>query len=783
MGAMHKKFRRNISTYFYHDDSININNVDIVPNSRPTSDNTGRLIFGLPTFTTLTMSSSSDADDILARLKFRVVQPVDIPRCHQLETLSFAADQVSSISELQLRQHHAAPFFRCALLKKPMGGVKKEKHALSLVDDANDGGSDEACHHSVHGTSENELIGYICGTRCHDFVPDTKKIISADSSTFASPPSPGGREQSPPQSRYPYSTKHEPHGPYLAIHSVVVQQEYRNLGVARAMLENYIAAIEIINGEVDEAGINRRRNKLKGAKTKIQKIVLLTSSRLVDFFVSMGFRWKKTLSLGAESLYELERDVRQSPVTSTSQALTKGPSSQPTMEPECYLVDSFANLRRWGSGNSAAIVLLERPPSKLIADIVQDNETGMWGTMKEQLNDILLSANEDDEQELANARADVWMHYVAKEFNQPATAFVWKLDVDEADVGTRDRCWSEGASTLQLDASEHSVGLEYDSVTDLQSNSSDVQRVDQCEIEYYTRFMSRSGIEVDMCAHATLAAASVLFRKYSSSQNGIDQQETVLKFHSRNGVELKARHAPPSHLEEEFFGSQIVTNTMSDNIRIAMDYPWRSVDPLSQEDQTSVISLLRRAFFGAWSVVPPEEDDDDNETDGLAFSLKVDDVLYIGLTDGGEDLLIELTVEAFDLLCSRSVDYGALKQTKLHTRGIIICCEISNGEFTRKIDPRRRSEGDSSVNPLEGLDFRSRYFEPKIGVNEDPVSGWPHCALGPYFGVRRNKDRLFGLQESDRTGLVECILKEDEKRVCIIGNTVITVMGRLQMQF
>ena len=714
---------------------------------------------------------SQDADDILSRLKFRVVQPVDIPRCHQLETLSFTADRVASTSELQLRQHHAAPFFRCVLLKKVEGGVKKEKHDLSLLADDVNGGSDmvpngisdEACHHSVHGTSENELIGYICGTRCHDIASDMSKITSADSSTLSAPLSPGGREP-PPESLYPYSTKHEPNGKYLAIHSIVVQQEYRNLGVAKAMLENYMNAIEIQNGEVDEAGINRRRNKLKGAKTKIQKIILLTNSSLVDFFVSMGFRWKTTLSLGSDSLYELERDARQSPVTSISQALLKGPSSQPKMEPECYLVDSFANLKG-GSGNSAAIVLLQGPPSQLIADIVDDNE----------LNDILLSMNEDDEQELANSRADLWMQVVAKEFNQPSTAFVWKLDADG-----RDRVWSEGASTLQLDASYHSEGLEYDSLTDLQSNTSESDNQSSpCEIEFYTRFMSRGGIEVDRCAHATLAAASVLFHKNASAQNGIDQQETVLIFHSRDGIELKARHAPPSPLEEELFGSQMLTNTMSDNIRIAMDYPWRSVDPLSQEDQSSVISLLRRAFFGAWSVVPPEDDDDDNETDGLAFSLKVDDVLYIGLTEGGEDLLIEFTVEAFDLLCCRSVDYGALKQTKLHTRGIIICCEIPNGESTGNTGLRRRSEGELSMNTFEGLDFRSRYFQPKIGVNEDPVSGWPHCALGPYFGVRKKKDRLFGLQESDRTGLVECVLKEDEQRVCIIGLTVITVKGVL----
>lgn len=734
------------------------------------------------------MASSPDADDILTRLKFRVVQPVDIPRCHQLGTQSFTVDQVSSTSELQLRQHHAAPFFRCALLKRPKGGMKKEKHALSLLNDI-DGrgdvdmpnGSNEACHHSVHGTSENELIGYICGTRCHNFAPDSQRIASDASSASSEPLSPGGREQSPSESSYPYSKKHEPHGPYLAIHSIVVQQEYRNLGVARAMLENYVNAIEKLNGEVDEAGINRRRNKLKGAKTKIQKIILLTNSHLVDFFVSMGFRWKTTLSLGAFPLYELERDVRQSPIISTSRALLKGPTSQRKMEPECYLVDSFANLRRWGSGNSAAIVFLQAPPSQLIADIVDDNDNGMWGTMKQQLNDILLSANEDDEQEVANARADAWMHYVAKEFNQPATAFVWKLDVDEVD-GTRDLCWSEGASTPQQfdTTSEHSGGLEYDSVTDLQSNTSDNQKN---EVEYFIRFMSRGGIELNMCAHATLAAASVIFRKYAAAHNGIDQQERVLKFHSRNNVELRARLAPPSPLEEEFFRSQIVTNSMSESIRIEMDYPWRSVDPLSGKDQSSVIALLRRAFFGAWSVVPPEEDDNDNETDGLAFSLKTDDVLYVGLTDGGEDLLVELTVDAFDLLCSRSVDYGALKQTKLHTRGIIICCEIPDGESPVKSDGKRRSEGDSSIQPLEGLDFRSRYFEPKVGVNEDPVSGWPHCALGPYFGVRRKKDRVIGLQESDRTGLVECVLKEDEKRVCIIGNTVITVKGRLQMQF
>ena len=236
-------------------------------------------------------ATSPNSDDLLSRLKFRAVQPVDIPRCHHLETLSFTADNAASISELQLRQHRAAPFFRCVLLKKPK--QEKVEHDLADLEISNGNGNDsEACHHSVHGTSENELIGYISGTRALDFV-DVDAVLSADRN----------EQQQSTESTYLYSTKHEPNGRYLVIHSLVVQQEYRNLGVARAMLENYINAMEILNGEADEAGINRRRKKLKGVKRKIEKIVLLADSTLLDFFVSVGFRWRRTLTVGADPLY------------------------------------------------------------------------------------------------------------------------------------------------------------------------------------------------------------------------------------------------------------------------------------------------------------------------------------------------------------------------------------------------------------------------------------------------------------------------------------------------
>ena len=43
------------------------------------------------------------------------------------------------------------------------------------------------------------------------------------------------------------------------------------------------------------------------------------------------------------------------------------------------------------------------------------------------------------------------------------------------------------------------------------------------------------------------------------------------------------------------------------------------------------------------------------------------------------------------------------------------------------------------------------------------------------------KTIVVGRQESERGGVVECILKKDESRVCIVGTAVMTVSGRLSI--
>ena len=57
-------------------------------------------------------------------------------------------------------------------------------------------------------------------------------------------------------------------------------------------------------------------------------------------------------------------------------------------------------------------------------------------------------------------------------------------------------------------------------------------------------------------------------------------------------------------------------------------------------------------------------------------------------------------------------------------------------------------------------DFTSRYFAPWVGVDEDPVTGSAHCALGLYWSEKLDKAKLQGYQASSRGGYVGVELVE-----------------------
>jgi predicted PhzF superfamily epimerase YddE/YHI9 len=78
-----------------------------------------------------------------------------------------------------------------------------------------------------------------------------------------------------------------------------------------------------------------------------------------------------------------------------------------------------------------------------------------------------------------------------------------------------------------------------------------------------------------------------------------------------------------------------------------------------------------------------------------------------------------------------------------------------------------------------GYDFVSRYFAPRKGIPEDPVTGAAHCMLAPYWAMRLNKTELRAFQASRRGGEVVCRLAGD--RVELEGSCVFYLEGEIEI--
>ena len=76
-------------------------------------------------------------------------------------------------------------------------------------------------------------------------------------------------------------------------------------------------------------------------------------------------------------------------------------------------------------------------------------------------------------------------------------------------------------------------------------------------------------------------------------------------------------------------------------------------------------------------------------------------------------------------------------------------------------------------------DFVSRYFCPKFGINEDPVTGSAHTTLIPYWSDKLNKTSMIAKQISKRGGVLFCENLED--RVLIGGNATLYMKGEVEI--
>ena len=115
------------------------------------------------------------------------------------------------------------------------------------------------------------------------------------------------------------------------------------------------------------------------------------------------------------------------------------------------------------------------------------------------------------------------------------------------------------------------------------------------------------------------------------------------------------------------------------------------------------------------------------------------------------DLLVEVASAAEVRMLAP--DFGALGRVK--ARGVIVTA--------RSDEPR--------------FDFVSRFFAPAFGVNEDPVTGSAHAALGPYWMGRTGRDTFLAYQASARGGVVR--VRVAGERVLLAGQAVTVLRGEL----
>ncbi len=195
--------------------------------------------------------------------------------------------------------------------------------------------------------------------------------------------------------------------------------------------------------------------------------------------------------------------------------------------------------------------------------------------------------------------------------------------------------------------------------------------------------------EVDLCGHATLASAHILW------ETGRLRVEDCAEFSTLSGV-LKA----------------------------GKKGDWIELDfPSEVEESSEIPSELARALKASPQYYGK------NRIDGLTLMNSEEEVLNLR--------------PDFEIL------------SKIEVRGIIATAPSSSQDF----------------------DFVSRFFAPRFGINEDPVTGSAHCCLGPFWGNRLGKTELIARQLSPRGGIVRMTLKGN--RIILAGKAVTIFNGEL----
>ena len=129
---------------------------------------------------------------------------------------------------------------------------------------------------------------------------------------------------------------------------------------------------------------------------------------------------------------------------------------------------------------------------------------------------------------------------------------------------------------------------------------------------------------------------------------------------------------------------------------------------------------------------------------------------------------------------NEAIGKNPLKTFKGKTDFLLI---YSNQEEIEQLNPnffllnQVEARGVIVTAPGNHVDFVSRFFAPRCGVSEDPVTGSAHTSLIPYWSKVLGKSTLKAKQLSKRSGEIDCEFLGN--RVKIAGKAVPYLKGEI----
>ena len=228
-------------------------------------------------------------------------------------------------------------------------------------------------------------------------------------------------------------------------------------------------------------------------------------------------------------------------------------------------------------------------------------------------------------------------------------------------------------------------------------------------------------VEVDLCGHATLASAHVLWEEKIVSQN------KEIKFYTKSGL-----------LTASFGTDQYPVIARSVTTKQSRSGSPRPSGP--RDDMSNWVTLD----------FPSTPEKPAKAPSNLLKALGLKKVSYIGKSIF--DYLVE--VDSEKTVRHLKPDFKLL--ATIPARGVVV----------------------TSLATLKGYDFVSRFFGPRSGIDEDPVTGSAHCTLGTYWKKKLNKNNFLAYQASQRGGTVQVSVLNH--RTLLAGQAVTVFRGELK---